>query len=85
MRSYTSPQGSLRQRSDSLLDESFDLLDLTRGKGETGGTRTLVATDDGMDNNFWDGDDMTMEMMTDVNDGEIDEEASDVYLFHTVV
>jgi pyrimidine and pyridine-specific 5'-nucleotidase len=60
----------------SLLDESFDsfeLPDLPRKVG-TGGTRTAVATDDG--SGFWDDDAMTMEMLTDVNDGDVDEDVS---------
>ncbi len=38
------------------------------------GTGTAVATDDGLGNAFWDGDDMSLEMVTDVNDGDVDED-----------
>jgi pyrimidine and pyridine-specific 5'-nucleotidase len=59
------------------LDESLALLE-SRGKvlsGGTNGTGTAVATDDG--HAFWDdGDDMTMEMVTDLDDGNVDEEVS---------
>jgi pyrimidine and pyridine-specific 5'-nucleotidase len=44
------------------------------GQVNTVGTRTAVATDDGFKDNFWDADDMTMEMVTDINDGDIDED-----------
>lgn len=57
------------------MDESLALLE-SRGKvlsGWTTGTGTAVATDDGYA--FWDGDDMTMEMVTDLDDGNVDEEA----------
>jgi len=59
------------------LDESLALLE-SRGKvlsGGTAGTSTALATDDGYA--FWDdGDDMTMEMVTDLDDGNVDEEVS---------
>ena len=42
--------------------------------GGTTGTGTAVATDDGYA--FWDGDDMTIEMVTDLDDGNVDEEVS---------
>ncbi|KAF6760496.1 hypothetical protein DFP72DRAFT_1042523 [Ephemerocybe angulata] len=77
-----SPRGSLTRRSMSLLDESFDMFDsdlgIAPGKvGGTGGTRTVVgnAEEDESDA-FWDGDDMTMEMFTDVGDGDVDEDMS---------
>jgi pyrimidine and pyridine-specific 5'-nucleotidase len=61
----------------ALLDESLALLE-SRGNvlsGGTTGTGTAVATDDG--HAFWDdGDDMTMEMVTDLDDGNVDEEVS---------
>jgi len=37
------------------------------------GTGTMVNTDAEVDD-FWDGEDMSMEMVTDVGDGEADEE-----------
>ncbi|KAF9479123.1 hypothetical protein BDN70DRAFT_879098 [Pholiota conissans] len=43
-------------------------------RGQSNGTGTAVATDDGSGNAFWDGDDMSMEMLTDVNDGDVDED-----------
>jgi len=56
------------------LDESLALLE-SRGKVLTAGTSTALATDDGYA--FWDdGDDMTMEMVTDLDDGNVDEEVS---------
>ncbi|KAJ3537683.1 hypothetical protein NMY22_g5498 [Coprinellus aureogranulatus] len=77
LRSQMSPRDSEKHhRSMSLLDESFDAFELPDlpTKVGTGGTRTAVATDDG--NGFWDDDAMTMEMLTDVNDGEVDEDMS---------
>ncbi|KAF8962105.1 hypothetical protein BDZ97DRAFT_1826407 [Flammula alnicola] len=44
------------------------------GKVQSNGTGTAVATDDGLGNAFWDGDDVSLEMVTDVNDGDVDEE-----------
>ncbi|KIJ91000.1 hypothetical protein K443DRAFT_686351 [Laccaria amethystina LaAM-08-1] len=72
----------------ALLDESFALLE-SRGNvlsGGTNGTGTTVATDDG--HAFWDdGDDMTMEMVTDLDDGNVDEEMetalSSIMAMHT--
>ena len=50
------------------------------------GTGTIVATDDGRlgtaslgiesGHAFWDGDDMSLEMVTDINDGDVDEEVN---------
>ena len=37
------------------------------------GTGTMINTDAEVDD-FWDGEDMSMEMVTDVGDGEADEE-----------
>ena len=68
--------GSYGSQHPALLDESLALLE-SRGKvvsGGTTGTGTAVATDDGYA--FWDGDDMTMEMVTDLDDGNVDEEVS---------
>ncbi|KAJ2918091.1 hypothetical protein MD484_g2321, partial [Candolleomyces efflorescens] len=76
VRSYTSPRDSERFRSNSLLDESFDMFSGLGGQVNTVGTRTAVATDDGFKDGFWDADDMTMEMVTDINDGEVDEDMS---------
>jgi len=48
------------------------------------GTQTAVATDDGSGNAFWDEDeDMSMEMVTDINDGDVDEEVCRSILVHT--
>jgi len=47
---------------------------LTYGKVLSSGTGTAVATDDGLGNAFWEGDDMSMEMITDIDDGDVDEE-----------
>ena len=44
------------------------------GKVHSNDTGTAVATDDGLGNAFWDGDDMSLEMVTDVNDGDVDED-----------
>ncbi|PPQ94181.1 hypothetical protein CVT25_003818 [Psilocybe cyanescens] len=55
----------------ALLDET---LTFANGKVSSIGTGTAVATDDGLGNAFWDGDDMSLEMVTDVNDGDVDEE-----------
>ncbi|KAF8192949.1 hypothetical protein BJ912DRAFT_961474 [Pholiota molesta] len=41
---------------------------------QSNGTGTAVATDDGLGNAFWDGDDMSVEMVTDINDGDVDED-----------
>ncbi|EDR09874.1 uncharacterized protein LACBIDRAFT_318148 [Laccaria bicolor S238N-H82] len=79
--------GSYGSQHPALLDESLALLE-SRGKvlsGGTTGTGTAVATDDGYA--FWDGDDMTMEMVTDLDDGDVDEEMetalSDIMAMHT--
>ncbi|RXW16614.1 hypothetical protein EST38_g9240 [Candolleomyces aberdarensis] len=57
------------------------------GQVNTVGTRTAVATDDGFKDGFWDADDMTMEMVTDINDGDIDEDMAkalaEVMTLHT--
>jgi pyrimidine and pyridine-specific 5'-nucleotidase len=46
------------------------------------GTGTAVATDDGLGNACWDdGDDMSLEMVTDVNDGDVDEEVCSVLIY----
>lgn len=45
------------------------------------GTGTAVATDDGLGNAFWDGDDMSLEMVTDINDGDFDEEVCSVLIY----
>jgi len=66
---WSSPHDSLRKLQN--LDDT-----LTLGKVTSNGTGTAVATDDGLGNAFWDGDDMSLEMVTDVNDGDVDEEVS---------
>ncbi|KDR79285.1 hypothetical protein GALMADRAFT_223515 [Galerina marginata CBS 339.88] len=59
------------RQNPSLIDET---LVLSAGRVLSNGTGTAVATDDGLGNAFWDGDDMSLEMVTDVNDGDVDEE-----------
>ncbi|PPQ95787.1 hypothetical protein CVT26_015887 [Gymnopilus dilepis] len=56
----------------SLVDETLTFSNV--GKVLSNGTGTAVATDDGLGNAFWDGDDMSLEMVTDVDDGDVDEE-----------
>ena len=58
----------------SLVDETLTFSNV--GKVLSNGTGTAVATDDGLGNAFWDGDDMSLEMVTDVNDGDVDEEVN---------
>ncbi|TFK23991.1 hypothetical protein FA15DRAFT_593198 [Coprinopsis marcescibilis] len=75
-RSWTSPQRdsevfrSITLEDSSLLDESFEF----HSKDMNGGT--AVATEDGLGNAVWDygDDDMTMDMVTDINDSNVDEE-----------
>ncbi|EAU86743.2 hypothetical protein CC1G_06504 [Coprinopsis cinerea okayama7 len=69
-KSWASPK-----EHDSLFDEN---LELQSTRIMSGGTGTAVATDDGLGNALWDygDDDMTMEMVTDINDGDVDEEMS---------
>lgn len=71
---WSSPHDSLGRRQHPALLE--DTLTFANGKVSSIGTGTAVATDDGLGNAFWDGDDMSLEMVTDVNDGDIDEEVS---------
>jgi len=73
-----------------LLADGTLILSDPRGRQSTtaltnsNGTGTVVATDDGWlggggvgsGDAFWDGDDMSLEMVTDVNDGDVDEEVS---------
>jgi hypothetical protein len=68
---------------ESISDVSFeDSLEFHR-KGMSGGTGTAVATDDGLGNAIWDygDDDMSMEMVTDIDDGDVDEEVRFCYWF----
>ena len=71
----------------SLADEPMVFSDPRGGQSTTAltnsnGTGTIVATDDGwlgaggVENGdaFWDGEDMSLEMVTDINDGDVDEE-----------
>lgn len=72
-KSWTSPR-EMESISDVSFDESLDF----RRKGMSGGTGTAVATDDGLGNAIWDyGDDMSMEMVTDIDDGDVDEEMAE--------
>ena len=48
-----------------------------QASGSVAGSPSIMLTSE--DEPFWDGDDMTLEMVTDVNDGEVDE---DVRVFH---
>ena len=71
-----------------LADESFILSNPHgRQSAMTNGTGTIVATDDGWlgargnGDAFWDGDDMSLEMVTDVNDGDVDEEVGFIITF----
>lgn len=74
-----SPQGKLSLETKALLADSPALF----GKRSVNGTTVaespsfMFTSAEGLgDEQFsvWDGDDMTLEMLTDVNDGEIDEE-----------
>ncbi|KAF9540693.1 hypothetical protein CPC08DRAFT_824448 [Agrocybe pediades] len=68
---WPSPQTS----SPGRMHHSMSMDDtLTYGRVVSSGTGTAVATDDGLGNAFWEGDDMSLEMVTDVNDGDVDEE-----------
>ncbi|KAF9556893.1 hypothetical protein CPC08DRAFT_710894, partial [Agrocybe pediades] len=68
---WPSPQAS----SPGRMHHSMSMDDtLTYGRVLSSGTGTAVATDDGLGNAFWEGDDMSLEMVTDVNDGDVDEE-----------
>lgn len=78
-KSWTSPQEDRILDNSSLLDESLDW----NARVLSGGTGTAVATDDGLGNAIWDygeDDDMTMDMVTDINDGDVDEEVNSVSL-----
>ncbi|KAF8154498.1 hypothetical protein B0H34DRAFT_799277 [Crassisporium funariophilum] len=85
---WASSETSLRRfEGPSLLDKGIELIE-SHGKVLSNGTGTAVATDDGSGNAFWDGDDdMSLEMVTDVNDGDVDEEMdsalSDILTMHT--
>ncbi|KAJ3507730.1 hypothetical protein NLJ89_g6145 [Agrocybe chaxingu] len=57
---------------NNSLGKSYDDTMKMHGKVLSNGTGTAVATDDG--NAFWDGDDMSLEMVTDLDDGDVDEE-----------
>ncbi|KAH6904178.1 hypothetical protein BKA70DRAFT_1109536 [Coprinopsis sp. MPI-PUGE-AT-0042] len=72
-KSWTSPR-EMESISDVLFEESLEF----HRKGMSGGTGTAVATDDGLGNAVWDyGDDMSMEMVTDIDDGDVDEEMAE--------
>lgn len=62
------------------MDETLTFSNV--GKVLSNGTGTAVATDDGLGNAFWDGDDMSLEMVTDVNDGDVDEEVNKLFSLH---
>ena len=67
--SFSPPQDSLASRKMPTPAS------IMGGKVLSNGTHTAVATDDGSGNAFWDADeDMSMEMVTDINDGDVDEE-----------
>jgi hypothetical protein len=53
-------------------------MDMTFGHSEGPGLLTDRREDDGPFS-VWDGDDMTLEMMTDLNDGEVDEEVAMIF------
>ena len=73
-----------------LVDDSSSLVlsrqPKTTALTSSNGTGTVVATDDGWlsgigggggsGDAFWEADDMSLEMLTDVNDGDVDEEVS---------
>ena len=85
-------KNSLGRKSGSaaalLVDDNNNSLVLSRQPKTTAsnGTGTVVATDDGWlsgigvgggsGDAFWEADDMSLEMVTDVNDGDVDEEVS---------
>lgn len=71
------------QETAALLADSAALKGkkLTNGVLEVGDSPSVRLTrDEMMDGqmSIWDGDDMTLEMLTDVNDGEVDEDVSAV-------
>ncbi|PPQ69643.1 hypothetical protein CVT24_001216 [Panaeolus cyanescens] len=63
--------------SDPWSPPQMALGSMGHGKVLSNGTGTAVATDDGLGNAFWDGDDVSLEMVTDINDGDVDEEMDD--------
>jgi pyrimidine and pyridine-specific 5'-nucleotidase len=72
---WSSPPNSFGGRHNpALLEETLE------GKVLSNGTGTAVATDDGLGNAFWDGDDMSLEMVTDINDGDVDEEVCPAFI-----
>jgi pyrimidine and pyridine-specific 5'-nucleotidase len=86
-------KSSLGRKSGSALLADGNTLVLSRKPALTSsnGTGTIVATDDGwlggggggIGDAFWDGEDMSLEMVTDVNDGDVDEEVK-FFFFPTV-
>jgi len=66
-----SPPGTTTEQSPALLSESRALLE-----SKLADKNMFLALDDDNPFSVWDGDDMTLEMVTDVNDGNVDEEAS---------
>ena len=83
-------KSSLGRKSGSALLTDDNSLVLSRKPKTTmtssNGTGTIVATDDswlsgvgvggGSGDAFWEADDMSLEMVTDVNDGDVDEDVS---------
>ena len=76
-------KSSLGRKSGSALlaDDNTLVLSGKPALTSSNGTGTVVATDDGWlgggggsGDAFWDGEDMSLEMVTDVNDGDVDEE-----------
>lgn len=79
-------QNSLGRKSGSALlaEDNTLVLSRTAALTSSNGTGTVVATDDGWlgggsggvgsGDAFWDGEDMSLEMVTDINDGDVDEE-----------
>ena len=68
----------LSEQAPALLSESRALLDSQLSD------KDLFIAQQEEENPFsvWDGDDMTMEMLTDANDGDVDEEACPIPFFY---
>ena len=75
-----SPPAMLSEQAPALLSESRALLDSQLSD------KDLFIAQQEEDNPFsvWDGDDMTMEMLTDANDGDVDEEACPILFFKSL-
>ena len=77
-----SPNATTTQETAVLLADSLALKGkkLTNGVLEVDGSPPPKFTREEADAqmSIWDGDDMTLEMLTDVNDGEVDEDVSQV-------